>query len=222
MPVNQIQRVSIWTLAGVEKVKLIGDEIVGRFTDNPEPFRDCKNHLLFEEYANWPNDSQGIMHFTTRYGPVEESARPHGDFHFPLRRWQFWQNTLRKNWEHLMLRPHVYATTGFFVGVAGDRGWNYDPKEGLRYRAVNLWEYFCLSLMACPIERLKKCARPECPHPYFVARHPRQSYCSEQCARWAQQRWKRRWWHEHGKKRRDRKQSKTSRNPRKRKFDSIR
>lgn len=219
-PANSIQRVSFWTLAGVEKAELIEDEIIGRFADNLRPFLERKGHRLFEEYANWPNDSQGMLRFTMRYGPMEESARPSRDFRFPLRRWQWWQSSFRENWEFLMPHPNVHASTGFFAGTAGDRGWDYDPKEGLRYRVANLWEYLRLSLMACPKERLKKCARPECQHPYFVARHLKQNYCSEQCGRWAQQQWKKRWWHKHGKKRRDRKQSKTPRNLRKRKFSS--
>lgn len=217
---NSIQRVSFWTLADVENAELIGNEIVGRFVDNPRPFLERKDQRLLEEYANWPNDSQGVVRFTKLYGPVEQSARPRGEFRFLLRRWQFCQNSLQKEWEHLMPRPNVYAATGFFAGIAGDRGWDYDPKAGLRYRAANFWEYLRLSLMACPKERLKKCARPKCPNPYFVARHLKQNYCSEPCARWAQQEWKRRWWHEHGKKRRDRKQSKASKNLRKKKFSS--
>jgi hypothetical protein len=213
-PANSIHRVSFWTLAGVATAELVGEEVIGRFVDEPKHFRERGNRRLFEDYANWPNSGEEVLRFTKAYGPLQESARPHGDFRFPLRRWRVSQRGIQVYWEN----PNPQASMAFFTSVAGDRGWDYERGIGLRYRAANLWEFVHLTLMACPKGRLKKCARPECQHPYFVAQHLGQTYCSEPCSRWAQQQWKKRWWHEHGKKRRDRERSKRSRNPRTRKF----
>jgi hypothetical protein len=214
-PAYSTLQISFWTLAGVEKAEQVGDEIVGRFRDNPRPFCELGSQHLFEEYANWPSDPQGVLRFTMRYGPLEQCARPQGSFCFALRRWQWWQKSFQENWEHLMPRHDVHAASGLFAGFAGDRGWDYDPKEGLRYRAANFWEYLRLSLLAYPKERLKKCARPGCENPYFAAKNMKQTYCSERCARSAQQQWKKQWWNEHGNKwratrRRERKASKGS------------
>jgi len=50
--------------------------------------------------------------------------------------------------------------------------------------------------------RAKVCGNSECPAPYFIANKPTQRYCSEACAEVFQREWKRRWWTEHGAKRR--------------------
>ncbi len=47
-------------------------------------------------------------------------------------------------------------------------------------------------------KRLRKCARPDCPNPYFVARHGKQTYCSDLCAAWKQRQLKRDWWRRKG------------------------
>jgi hypothetical protein len=220
IPAKSVQRFSFWTLAGVAEAKFTGEEVFGRFADDPKPFLESRGQLVFEEFANWRNAARDVLRFTKLYGPLEQSARPKGDFRFALRRWDFWQRSFQKQWEHLMPRADVYARIGSYHGSAGDRGWDYDPVIGLKYRAANFLEYLHLSLMACPKERLKKCARSECPNPYFVARHLKQNYCSEECAHWAQKQWKLNWWREHGNKQRDRKQSKTSRVLVKKKFSS--
>jgi hypothetical protein len=43
------------------------------------------------------------------------------------------------------------------------------------------------------------CDNPECSAPYFIARDPRQKYCSDGCAKPAQREYKQRWWAENGK-----------------------
>jgi hypothetical protein len=70
----------------------------------------------------------------------------------------------------------------------------------LAYTAPTLYTFLYLDLVTCPAQRLKKCARPDCQHPYFLAHHLGQNYCSEPCASWAQRRLKRDWWNRVGKK----------------------
>lgn len=75
--------------------------------------------------------------------------------------------------------------------------WEY--VDGLLvYNTANLFRLMVLEMLAVPRERLKTCARPDCPHRFFVARHLKQNYCSEPCSAWGQRHWKQKWWEEHG------------------------
>src|SRR5262249_39779514 len=47
-------------------------------------------------------------------------------------------------------------------------------------------------------DRMRHCANPQCPAPFFFAARRNQHYCSEKCAGRAQREHKRRWWQEHG------------------------
>lgn len=197
-PDNPLRRVSFFTLAGVAVAGLAGDEIQGRFATDLKQFFGIRHKRVSEEFANWPNDSEGILRFTGRFGPLEESAQPSAEFRFALSRWRFSQANFRQGWEAFPPRRGRYFGYSFYFGTAGGRGWSCDP-NGLTYRAANLLEFLTLTLMACPKERLRICARPDCPHPYFVARHLKQTYCSEPCAAWGQRQWKKQWWAKHGK-----------------------
>ena len=197
-PDNSLQRITFFTLAGVDSARLAGDAVEGRFSQGLKQFFGVRGKRVFEEFANWPDDSQGILRFTRRFGPLVESAQPSSDFRFPLRDWRFWQASFREKWEGFAPRPGGHFSYSLYFDTAGGRGWTYDT-NGLTYRAANLLEFLTLSLMACPKERMRKCAKPDCPHPYFVAPHLKQNYCSEPCAKWGQSKWKRNWWAKKGK-----------------------
>lgn len=60
-------------------------------------------------------------------------------------------------------------------------------------------------------DRIKVCANPDCPAPYFVAHKAIQRYCSPDCLKLAQREWSRDWWNRVGKfERARRKKSKAS------------
>jgi hypothetical protein len=208
-PAYSLHRITFFTLAGVDNAQLDGELIVGRFADSLKLFYDLKGKSLFEEFANWPSGERKVLDFTRRYGPLEEGARERGTFKFSLEQWRFSQTSFRETWEHLQPRPGVRPISGLYQDRGG-HGWAYDGGR-LTYRAVNLKELMLLSLWACPKERLRKCARPDCPHPYFVARHLKQNYCSEPCATWGQRQWKLKWWKEHGKEWREKHQGQKTR-----------
>ena len=144
-----------------------------------EEFRPNRFHRLadqifwkpsdFPYVPNRPSDPQEVLRFTRWYGPLEQSWCVNGGFRFSFNAWQRLQEGFRREWEHFLQTLNNHTVVGFFPGPDGVRGWEYDPAVGLRYRTANLWEYLHLSLMACPKEGPKKCARPECPPPYFVA-----------------------------------------------------
>lgn len=87
-------------------------------------------------------------------------------------------------------------------------GWNWEPQVNLDWQRREfiyeprtnfqraLYGLFRQSALA------KVCGNSECPAPYFIASKPTQRYCSEACAEVFQREWKRRWWAEHGAKRR--------------------
>jgi hypothetical protein len=56
--------------------------------------------------------------------------------------------------------------------------------------------------------RVKVCANPDCPAPYFIARKTIQRYCSPDCLKPFQREWKQSWWDRIGKARRDKRLSK--------------
>jgi len=51
-------------------------------------------------------------------------------------------------------------------------------------------------------DRARHCQNPDCVAPYFIAARRSQKYCSTTCAAPTQREFKRRWWAEHGSKRR--------------------
>jgi hypothetical protein len=73
----------------------------------------------------------------------------------------------------------------------------------------------CLLYLIRPGVHTSLCANQECSAPYFFQSRRGEKYCSTDCARPAQQEFKRRWWREHG--RVWRKQRKSGRTSRKRK-----
>jgi hypothetical protein len=56
-------------------------------------------------------------------------------------------------------------------------------------------------------DRMRRCANPDCPAPYFIGLRRSQRYCGDTCALPAQREFKRIWWREHGNNRRGKKNS---------------
>lgn len=65
-------------------------------------------------------------------------------------------------------------------------------------------------------EKMRHCANPECPAPYFLAMRRSQKYCSETCALPAQREFKRAWWAEHGEQWRKKRETRPKKTQRKR------
>lgn len=87
-------------------------------------------------------------------------------------------------------------------------GWNWEPQVTLDWnRREFIYEprtdfQRALYGLFRQSNRAKVCGNLECPAPYFLASKPTQRYCSEACAEVFQREWKRRWWAEHGARRR--------------------
>ena len=217
--VNSGRRIDFCTPAGVEAVGLEpgpwprvrgntllthwqeeGPFVVGRLKQQLRQLRLSKPGQLAEEFANHPNDEQGILRFTNKYGPLRFwRPEPGQEFRFQLSEWRQEQETFKKAWLKVKAEG-LGAQIGNRLTIQNGR---------LRCQTSTLLGLLLADLFTCPRERLKKCSRPDCPNPYFIAHHLGQRFCSDLCAGWAQRKWKQQWWAEHGDKWRNRKRRKT-------------
>jgi hypothetical protein len=198
---NSLHRLAFFTLAGVTEAYIDGGLIQGKWSDNPQEIPSGKAGTLIVEFANWPDTPESIAKFTRKYGPldVRRNLKSHltGDtFEFPFSRWRKLQRQFRGEWE-----AYVQMGGGDAEVIEVAPGEQLiRRKVGLAFRAATLSRLLIFSLASVPSERLRVCSRSGCSHPYFVARHLSQNYCSDACAQWGQKQWKLKWWAEHGKK----------------------
>ena len=67
---KSIQQLHFYTLAGVSDAQLEGDTITSVQKDPLRELRSGQNGILCSEFANWPNDTEGVLRFTRRYGAL--------------------------------------------------------------------------------------------------------------------------------------------------------
>jgi hypothetical protein len=114
-------------------------------------------------------------------------------FRFSLKEWRQLQRSFRAEW-----KLNASGSPEEIVYGLAPKEKLIRRKSGLEYQTETLWRLLFFSLDSIPFERLRVCDRPDCPNPYFVARHLGQRYCSQVCAQWAQREWKKKWWVSHG------------------------
>lgn len=189
---NSLRQVELLTPIGTVAVHIEGDEVVGRWKPNPEEFSGPKRGLLVEDFVNWGNTPTDIVRFTERYAPVSDAdlGTESGEFHFGIRSWLGIQQTFQTMWELRTGRRPSNTFRGEDVTImVADR--RVSLRGSLRF-------FLLMELVLAPSERLRKCKRTDCRNPYFVATHLKQTYCSTECAKSAQAKWKTRWWKEKG------------------------
>jgi hypothetical protein len=196
-PTNRILRLRFCTLAGVKDLRLRSKQISGRWESLPMQIYGPTPKRLAEDFANWPDKPDEILRFTQKYGPLQSIWRSEKHFKFTLEDWRTDQRNFRHWWEGISPQLRKYGGVSFFE--QNIHGWTFSDGQ-LTYAAANLGEFLYLDLFSCPVERLRKCLRPDCRNPYFIARHLKQKYCQESCANWAQAVWKKQWWQAEGKK----------------------
>jgi hypothetical protein len=180
------------TLAGVEDVHLDGEWVVGRWKASLTQIYDREKGSLLQDFLNCSSRPESILGFTKRHGPLDRQAKPSAEFRFELPEWGKMQQSMRSVWKSQ--RKAV--------------GWELSPDDGnlayenrhLVYRARTLLVFLGIDLVTLPVERMKVCARPDCPAPFFVTRHLRQHFCSEECSGWGQRQAKKKWWKRSGPK----------------------
>jgi len=193
-PTKSIRNFRFCTLAGVKEAALEGSNIVGRFRSELQEFYGPPRHKLIEEFLNWPDDNEGILRFTRKYGPVLEydPLRPepvsNGTFEFPVVGWKVNQQFFRDMWARMRRFPDWQPQGGTLAFRNGQ----------LIYTAPNLYMFLYMDLVTSDTKRLRICKRPDCPNRYFIAGDLKQRFCSTTCAEWGQRELKKRWWNEHG------------------------
>jgi hypothetical protein len=163
------------------------------------------------EMANCRGDEDAVKRFTRRYGVLVTAAD--GRFAFQLSDWRAMQRQFRCTWDGFLgldsrypseivpyfkeHAPHLFLNPLKGVEAAG----RFElTSKGLDFVTDSLYAALVLVLIAVH-ERgsLRHCAKPGCDEPYFIAAHPRQRYCTEKCAAWAQAEAKSAWWKLKGK-----------------------
>jgi hypothetical protein len=193
---NSLKDFAVYTPIGTEAVRFEGVEVVGRWQQQLEEFSGSKNRLLVEDFVNWGSEPKDIVRFTKFYAPlIAEDERPSegNEFRFSLKSWRDIQRTFQSMWQARMGRTAASNTFGGHLPYA----MSVDQNR-LVLRVHSLRFFLSLELAMAPAERLRKCGRPDCSAPYFVATHLKQRYCSPNCARQAQAQWKENWWAKKG------------------------
>ena len=191
------------SLTGVEGVKLLGDEVIGQFKPKLKELAATSDISLVQVFVNWPDDAKSIVRFTRRYGPLEVSPVPGGAFEFHLSAFKAAQEHFRGMWRS----PRSHAN----MELLNHGGRLRFSKGSLTYTAPTLYAFLRADLMTSPVERVRICKRAECRHPYFIAGHLKQRFCSDECAEEGQRVLKRKWWEQHGQSWRAQRRTKSKR-----------
>lgn len=201
-PMNSLPTLTVCTPVGTEGVGVVGEKVIGRWGSQLTDFYGPRGRLLVEDFVNWPSDPKQIVRFTALYAPLSwhrevsfQKAQPGRPFQFELDDWRHSQKFFKTVWEAAVLNdPPVRS-----VNILPENDVITMRDGKLVYVAGMLRTFLAMELFKLSPERLRKCPRPGCETPYFVARHLRQQYCSPACAEWAQAQWKKQWWEEEGK-----------------------
>jgi hypothetical protein len=105
---------------------------------------------------------------------------------------------LRKDWAGFFPED-TYTHFAVKSGPFEDFGRTPGAKGTLRVGTHTILWFLTLNLFAIDGRYLRKCWRPDCAQPYFIADDLKVHYCSDECSRWSRSEWKNRWWREHGK-----------------------
>jgi hypothetical protein len=217
-PNKSLRQLGICTPIGTEGVRLQGDEVIGRWASLRDYFGPNKR-LLVEDFVNSAPEPEEIRRFTNLYAPLEwkgpsvpEWAMPTEgmEFRFGLEDWRSHQSFVRRIWDQLAEGSFENAS---IKGLSATDGFEFRDKQ-LLFRTRNLKKFLEVELLTAPLDRIRKCCRPGCETPYFVAPHLSQQYCSTMCSAWSQAEWKKKWWDEKGPEwRKKQKQKKLRRRP---------
>lgn len=170
--------------------------MVGQWEKAYPSCRSSKPDRVLSRFANWSTNDEQILRFTRKYGPLTEPVVGRGRrFSFGLAQWRRAHEEFCALWDEQM----TFAGKGYLLG--GDSlSFPADAGDELDF-AYRQWSYITstlerwlrLELLSAPTERLRRCAKPGCQTPFFIASHGRQAYCSKRCAAWVQRLAKAKW-----------------------------
>lgn len=196
-PAPALQRIRFCALAGVQEARLSDKKVSGRWKSLPDRIYGPTQRRLAQDFANWSSEPKEILRFTKKFGPLRGRWKGGRRFEFSFQAWRSELLQFRGIWEGMSLQTRRYGGIAILDRTA--HGWDFFDGK-LTYTAASLGEFLQLDLFSCPVERLRRCLKPDCHSPYFIARHLKQKYCSDECSKWAQSIWKKGWWRQRGKK----------------------
>jgi hypothetical protein len=185
LPDYRFIRFRFYTPVSVESVCLVGASIVGKWAVKEKRLYPDRGITVAQRFTNCDGTPEAIRTFAERFGPVALTQGV-GEFSFSVVEWLQSQREFQKFWRVLVK-----------VGSPG----RYWPLEGnavelrnrwLHFRCGTLWTFMTFELLSQP-EKVRLCLRPDCKHPYFVAQHGKEQYCSTDCANWSQAQLKKHW-----------------------------
>jgi hypothetical protein len=185
LPNYRFIRFRFYTPICVEGVSLVGTSIAGRLTSNEHRYYPERGATIAERYVNCECSPKEILRFTERFGPVAptQTSEP---FAFTISSWKQTQREFQKFWRLLVnigAPARYWPLEGNAVEIR--KGWPH-------FRCGTLWTFMTFELLRQP-EKVRLCLRPDCKHPYFVAQHGKERYCSTDCANWSQAQLKKHW-----------------------------
>jgi hypothetical protein len=181
--------------SGVHHVLVMGENVIGRFKDHLVEVGGKREPRLIETLVNCGDDLRSIQSFTRQYGPPLKNifVQPGGEFRFTRDDFRAIQGEFRNTWRNLEKEANSS------VELLPRFGGKFVFSKGVTtYFAPNLYAYFYADLLTnASIERFRVCQRDDCRHPYFLAGHLRQQFCSDACAEEGKRALKREWWRKH-------------------------
>jgi hypothetical protein len=165
-------------------VQLAGTTVTGRWAENEKPFYPERGITVAQRFAR-VDATPEIYKFTARFGPLAESPG-RGKFSFEVDAWRASQKDFQKFWRVLAKG----GSPSRYWPLSGD-AFEFTGKW-LHLRCGTLWTFMMFELLSRPA-KVRICERPDCKHPYFVAQHGKERYCSVDCSNWSQAQLKKRW-----------------------------
>jgi hypothetical protein len=169
----------------VASVRLLETFIAGNWTVIERRHYPERDITVAQRLANCDGTPEAIRTFTESYGPVDLTQGV-GKFRFSVDEWVKSQHEFQKFWRVLAKG----GTPSRYWPLPGDavefRG------KWLHLRCGTLWTFVMYELLSQPA-KVRICERPDCKHPYFVAHHGKERYCSTGCSNWSQAQLKKRW-----------------------------
>lgn len=202
---QQNVRFLLRTYGGIQDVRLFGNEVLGKFSPKLEQI--CERPLI-APFVNWPGDSDSIVEFTQRYGPLTKEAKPGAEFKFDLQEFKDAQERFRDMWRNF--RQYTGPATDLMKELGGSILLH---KGSVFYIVSTLYKYLYVDLLTTPVEQVRICRREECTHPYFIAEHLNRQFCETKCAKQYRSEENREWWQMHGKSWRSHRRKSGSRSP---------
>jgi hypothetical protein len=188
-PSTFLRKLGLRISIGAKDTRQVGDEIVGHFKSVLVPFEGEREGRLIDKFLNWPSDPESIAQFTRKYGPLEIATVPGNEFRFHVTDFSRVQRQLQTIWKDINAHTAHNLMKGGSLHFRGG---------SVSFIAKTLFWYLYMDLITLPIERVKICKRDQCVHPYFIAGHLKQRFCSDECAEEGQRELKKEWWDKNG------------------------